>query len=84
MNLIEVKSGKKISGKIKKLTEKQVIKLKGNRKFQFDWSKESKNEVYALEEKGTTEILGLCSIIYEQKELRIHLNLIDLIKERIN
>ena len=51
MNLIEVKSGEKVSGKIKKLTEKQVVKLKSNRKFQFDWSKELKNEVYALLKK---------------------------------
>jgi len=77
MNLIEVKSGEKVIAKIKKLTEKQVVKLKGNRKFQFDWSKESKNEVYALLKKDNNEILGLVSIIYVPEELRVHLNLIE-------
>lgn len=77
MNLVEVKSGKKVVGKIKKLSEKQVLKLKGNRKFQFEWSKESKNEVYALLKKDNNEILGLVSIIYVPEELRIHLNLIE-------
>ena len=77
MNLIEVKSGEKVPAKIKKLTEKQVNKLKGSRKFQFDWSKESKNEVYALQKLENNEILGLVSIIHVPQELRVHLNLIE-------
>jgi len=77
MNLIEIKTGKRVSSKIKKLTEKQILKLKGNRKFQFDWSAESKNEVYGLLKKDNNEILGLCSITYVPEELRIHINLIE-------
>ena len=77
MHLIEVKTGNNINGKVIELTDKQVVKLKGNRKFQFDWSKESKNDVYALMNKGNNEILGLCSITFVKEELRIHLNLME-------
>lgn len=77
MNLIEVKTGERVEGEIKQLTEDQVMELKGHPMFQFDWSEESNNEVYGLLKKDDNEILGLCSIIYVPEELRIHLNLIE-------
>lgn len=79
LNLIEVETGKKIAGKIKKLTLNQVNKLKGNKSFQFDWSIEESNEVYSIKRSDNNELLGLISIIDVPQELRIHINLVESI-----
>lgn len=77
MKLVNVKTGEKISGRIKKLTNLQVKKLKGSKKFQFDWSLEEVNEVYAIKRTRNNELLGLISLTDVAEELRIHINLIE-------
>ena len=77
MNLVDTKTGNKINGKIKKLTKAQVKKLKGEKKFEFDWPLEEANEVYAIVRSGSTELLGLISLTDVSEELRIHINLIE-------
>jgi hypothetical protein len=76
MNLINVKTGERINGRIKKMTKAQVKKLKGSKKFQFDWSLEEAKEVYSI--KGSdNDLLGLISLTDVAEELRIHINLIE-------
>ena len=77
LNLIEVERGKRVAGKIKKLTLNQIKKLKGSKKFQFDWSTEEANEVYSIKRSDNNELLGLISIIDVPQELRIHINLVE-------
>ncbi len=77
MRLVNVKTGEKINGRIKKLTNSQVKKLQGSKKFQFDWSLEEANEVYAIKRTGNNELLGLISLTDVAEELRIHINLIE-------
>ena len=77
MKLVNVETGEKINGRISRLTSKQVKKLKGSKKFQFDWSLESVNEVHAIKKAGNGELLGLISLTYVAEELRIHINLIE-------
>ncbi|WP_020534522.1 hypothetical protein [Lewinella cohaerens] len=77
MNLVNTKTGNKINGKIKRLSSAKVKKLKEGRKFDFDWSLEQANEVYAIVKSGSTELLGLISLIDVSEELRIHINLIE-------
>jgi hypothetical protein len=77
MKLVNVKTGEKIIGRIKKLTNSQVKKLKGSKKFQFDWSLEEANQVYAIKRTSNNELLGLISLTDVAEELRIHINLIE-------
>jgi len=77
MNLVDTKTGNRIKGTIKKLTKAKVKKLKGGRKFEFDWSLEEANEVYGIMRTGSTELLGLISLTDVSEELRIHINLIE-------
>ncbi|MFK7972405.1 MAG: hypothetical protein AB8F95_18695 [Bacteroidia bacterium] len=77
MNLVNTKTGEKVNSRIKKLAKHQVKKLKGNKNFQFDWSLEEENEVYAIKKIGTDETLGLISFTEIPEELRIHINLVE-------
>ena len=50
-----------------------------SKEYRFDWSGESKNEVYKIYLKGKDdEILGLMSLIDIPEEYRIHLNLVEV------
>lgn len=77
MRLINIKTGEKIDGRIARLTHSEVKQLQGSKHFQFDWSLEVVNEVYAIEGTVNNELLGLISLTDVAEELRIHINLIE-------
>ncbi|MEO0683831.1 MAG: hypothetical protein AAFY76_01955 [Cyanobacteria bacterium J06649_11] len=77
MKLVNVETGEKIKGRIRRLTKAQLKKLKGSKHFQFDWSLEGANEVYAIVKISNDELLGLISLTDVAEELRIHINLIE-------
>lgn len=77
MKLVNVETGERIKGRIKRLTKTQIKKLKGSKDFQFDWSLEMANEVYAINRVSNDELLGLISLTDVAEELRIHINLIE-------
>lgn len=77
MNLINIKNGEIIDGKISKVGKSELLKLKRSAKFQFDWSLERANEVYSIRNVGNDELLGLISLIDVAEEFRIHINLIE-------
>lgn len=77
MELVEIKTGKKVEAYIKRLTFLEIRRLKNNHRFLFDWSLEIDYEVYQISLKGEVEILGLISISDISRELRIHINLIE-------
>ena len=77
MKLIDTKTSKKLDATIEKLIKSAIRKLKGNKKFTFDWSLEIENDVFKINLKGEEKILGLVSIIDYPEEFRLHINLIE-------
>ncbi len=77
MKLIDTKTGKGLTATIEKLMKSEVKKLKGNKKFTFDWSLELENNVYKITLLEENEILGLVSVIDYSEEFRLHINLIE-------
>jgi len=77
MELIDTKTGEKLDASIEKLINSTINKLKGNKKFTFDWSLEIENDVYKINLIEEEEILGLVSLIDYPEEFRLHINLIE-------
>lgn len=77
MKLIDTKTGEKLDASIEKLIKSAIKKLKGNKKFTFDWPLEVENNVYKINLIEEDEILGLVSLIDYPEELRLHINLIE-------
>ena len=62
MKLIKTSTGKEYKGVIEKIKRSDVEKLKGNKDFEFDWSREADNDVYKIKRAGKKETLGLMSL----------------------
>ncbi|MFT5763800.1 MAG: hypothetical protein ACI8X3_001226 [Saprospiraceae bacterium] len=77
MKLIDTKTGEKLNASIEKLIKSAIKKLKGNKKFIFDWTLEIENKVYKINLIEEEEVLGLVSLIDYPKEFRLHINLIE-------
>lgn len=77
MNLVDTATGKRINGRISKLSKSELRNLRGSEAFYFDWSLEVANEVYAIYRTKNDELLGLVSLTDVSNELRIHINLIE-------
>jgi len=83
MKLIKTSTGKEYKGVIEKIKRSDVEKLKGNKDFEFDWSREADNDVYKIKRAGKKETLGLMSLTDIPREKRIHINLIEASKENV-
>ena len=84
MKLIDTSSGDLVEAIILELEPKDFQKIKKGNVFVFDWSLEEKHDVYKICLKGQeTKILGLLSLIDHPDELRIHISLIEVIKEQV-
>lgn len=83
MKIINTRTGEEFKGEIEKIKKDDVNKLKGNKNFEFDWSREAQNDVYKIKRKGEDETLGLMSISDFPKEKRIHINLLEASKENV-
>lgn len=80
MFVVEVKTGKKEKVRISQLKSSELKKLES---FDFEWSKESKFEVYKLSLISNEQILGLLSIKRVIEELRIEIRLLEISTENI-
>jgi len=79
MNLINSKTGKKLKGVIELVEkEEEFKKIDKDTRFLFEWTKEKKNQVFKIRLADQDELLGLISLIDYPKELRIHINLIEV------
>lgn len=84
MKLIDTSSGDLVEAIILELEPKDFQEIKKGKVFVFDWSLEEKHDVYKICLKGQeTKILGLLSLIDHPAELRIHISLIEVIKEQV-
>jgi hypothetical protein len=80
MKIIDISTGKKHSVDILPVEIDEFKTFKKNRYF-FDWSIEKNQEVYKLQMKGSSDILGLISIERIPQEWRIHIRLLTVSKE---
>lgn len=80
MYIVECGNGKKHNIDIVRLNLNEFGSLSKTRYF-FDWKTEKENEVYKLSIKGSQDILGLVSLIVDEKEKRIEINLLAVSKE---
>lgn len=84
MKLIDTSSGDLVEAIILELEPKDFQEIKKGKVFVFDWSLEEKHDVYKICLKGQeTKILGLLSLIDHPAELRIHISLIEVVKEQV-
>lgn len=81
MKLILLGTGEKVEAVIEQLSLQEIKRLKGSKRFLFDWSTEVGKEVYRISLTGETHILGLISLVDIPEELRIHINLIESSEE---
>lgn len=84
MKIIRKVSGELIEVVINELTSTDFVKIRRNKMFIFDWETELTDEVYKLHLKDNEgQILGLLSIKDYPEELRIHINLVEVIKSQV-
>ncbi|NCP85489.1 MAG: N-acetyltransferase [Bacteroidetes bacterium] len=80
MNIIEISTGEKHLVDILPVEIDDFKILRKDRYF-FDWKIEKNHEVYKLQIKGSSDILGLVSIEKIPQEWRIHIRLLTVSKE---
>jgi len=80
MFVVEVKTGKTEKVRISQLKSSELLKLDS---FDFDWSKETKYEVYKLSLISNEQVLGLLSIERVIEELRIEIRLLEISTQNV-
>lgn len=80
MKIIDTSTGEKHSVDILPVEIDEFKTLRKDRYF-FDWKIEKNQEVYKLQIKGSSDILGLVSIERIPQEWRIHIRLLTVSKE---
>lgn len=80
MEVIDVKTNTPRKIIIELVDERDYRKITKSR-YWFDWKTEKDHMVYKLRLSGSSDILGLMSLIHEGKEKRITLNLLAVSKE---
>lgn len=80
MKIIDISTGEKHLVEILSVEIDEFKTLRKDRYF-FDWKIERNKEVYKLQIKGSSDILGLISIERISQEWRIHIRLLTVSKE---
>ena len=84
MKIARKVSGELIAVVIGELTAADIAKIRRSKEFVFDWELEQPIELYKLYLKDDeSQILGLLSLKDYPEELRIHINLIEVIKSQV-
>jgi hypothetical protein len=84
MKITRKVSGELIAVVIGELTATDIAKIRRNKEFIFDWELEQSTELCKLYLKDDeSQILGLLSLKDYPEELRIHINLIEVIKSQV-
>jgi ribosomal protein S6E (S10) len=80
MKIVDTSTGEKHSVEISPVEIDEFKTIRKDRYF-FDWKIEKNQEVYKLQIKGSSDILGLVSIERISQEWRIHIRLLTVSKE---
>jgi len=85
MKLLNIGTEEEFDAEIVEVESTEYQKIRKEKQFDFDWSKEKSNYVFKIVSKDEedAQILGLISLIDIPKELRIHINLVEVSKENI-
>lgn len=84
MKILDKESGSEFEAIIEKVAEFEYPEIKKDKGFIFNWGLEREYEVYKLYLKDDEgRILGLLSLIDNQTELRIHINLIEVTRSNV-
>ena len=84
MKIIDKESGKEFKAIIEGVAQPDYAEITKDKGFTFDWALEKGNEVYKIYIKGDEgRILGLLSLIEQQSEFRIHINLIEVTRSNV-
>ncbi len=84
MKINRLVSGSWIEVSIDKMINSDFSQIGQNKEFVFEWDLERKQEVYKLYiSDDESKILGLLSVRDYPEELRIHINLIEVIKSQV-
>lgn len=84
MKITRKVSGELVEVVIGEVTATDFARIRRNKEFDFDWELEQADEVYKLHLKDDeSQILGLLSVKDCPEELRIHINLIEVIKSQV-
>ena len=78
MRLLRVQTGEEFEAEIRRVKVDELSEIDASGRFGFEWKRERGNEVYKINLKNETEILGLVSLIDIPREMRIHINLLEL------
>ena len=63
MNLINTETGEELQGVIQRMSLEEILTVKNDPNFIFNWPSEKENEVYKIQLFNQEEILGLISLI---------------------
>lgn len=77
MQIVEVKTKKKVKVEINRLVQPLTDLETINTDFSFNWALEKKNEISGLSTLNDGRIIGLMSLRNIKEELRIHIELIE-------
>lgn len=85
MKLLHIDTNQEFDAEIVAIEESDYLKLRKDRQFEFDWSKEKSNQVFKIiaKDQENSDILGLISLIDIPEELRIHLSLVEISKMNV-
>lgn len=84
MKITRKESGEIVEVVIGSLVAGDFAKIRRNKEFVFDWALEQACEVFKLYLKeDESRILGLLSVKDYPEELRIHINLVEVIKSQV-
>lgn len=76
MYVIHAETGKKLQATISKLDAKEIAQINKTKRFDFNWNKEKKYEVYKLTAEGIDEPLGLMSLADRPNDIAIEIRLL--------
>lgn len=77
MNIVEVKTGKRLASKIYNFRDSKGFKRELKKNFTFNWEEELDNDVFGIYLPKQKSIIGLMSTNNVHTEYRIHINLIE-------
>lgn len=83
MHLIRMLDNQLVEAEIGSCQRSDLLSIKKETRFDFDWSQESRHQDYKLILQENGVILGLMSLIDVAVELRKHINLIEVSRENI-
>jgi len=82
MRLLNLQNSQYYQAQIGRVRNTELIEF-DKEDFIFDWEKEQNHEIFGIRIKESKTILGLVSVIDFKNELRLHINLLEVVKSQV-